>query len=63
MLTGGDIIVSVDGPAIAAAGALEDAIVARSPGQVVALEVVRGRRHLTVSVRLATRPDRAPSSG
>jgi len=50
VLTGGDIIVSVDGPAIAAAGALEDAIVARSPGQVVALEV-------------ATRPDRAPSSG
>jgi len=60
---GGDIIVAVDGRAIASASKLEDAIIADHPGQVVTLGVVRGSRHLTVKIKLGTRPDALPPSG
>jgi S1-C subfamily serine protease len=59
---GGDIIVAVDGHAISGATALENAILADHPGQVVKLAIVRGRRHLEVAVRLGTRPTVLPSS-
>jgi S1-C subfamily serine protease len=57
---GGDIIVAVDGRAIRSASALEDAIIADHPGQVVTLGVVRGSTHLTVKIKLGTRPDVLP---
>jgi S1-C subfamily serine protease len=57
---GGDIIVAVDGRAIKSASALEDAIIADHPGQVVTLGVVRGSKHLTVKIKLGTRPDVLP---
>jgi S1-C subfamily serine protease len=57
---GGDIIVAVDGRAIKSASALEDAIIADHPGQVVTLGVVRGSNHLTVKIKLGTRPDVLP---
>jgi S1-C subfamily serine protease len=60
---GGDIIVSLDGRRIANASVLEDMILADHPGQVVALGVIRGSKHLTVTVRLGTRPDALPASG
>ena len=60
---GGDIIVAVDGGKIASASALEDAIIAHHPGQRVTLEIVRGTKHLTVEVKLGTRPDVLPASG
>ncbi len=60
---GGDIIVSLDGRPIRGASALEDAIVADHPGQVVKLGIVRGTRHLTITVKLGTRPDALPTSG
>src|SRR3984893_14122823 len=60
---GGDIIVAVDGRAIASASKLEDAIIADHPGQVVTLGVVRGSKHLTVKIKLGTRPDALPPSG
>ena len=60
---GGDIIVAVDGGKIASASALEDAIIAHHPGQRVTLEIVRGGKHLTVAVKLGTRPDVLPASG
>jgi S1-C subfamily serine protease len=60
---GGDIIVAVDGTKIASASALEDAIIAHHPGQRVTLEIVRGSKHLTVAVKLGTRPDVLPASG
>jgi len=63
VLAGGDIVVSVDGRTIASASALEDAIVADHPGQVVTLGLVRGTRHLAVRVTLATRPTVLPSTG
>ena len=60
---GGDIIVAADGHRIAGASALEYAIIADHPGQRVALNIVRGSRHLTVKLTLATRPDVLPSAG
>ena len=60
---GGDIIVAADGTKIASASALEDAIIAHQPGQRVTLEIVRGTKHLTVEVKLGTRPDVLPASG
>jgi len=63
IVVGGDIVVSVDGRAIAGATELEDAIVADHPGQVVTLGIVRGHRHLSVKVTLGTRPTVLPASG
>jgi S1-C subfamily serine protease len=60
--TGGDIIVALDGRRITGAAALEQAILSKPPGQVVKVGIVRGTRHLTVSVTLGTRPNVAPSS-
>jgi S1-C subfamily serine protease len=60
---GGDIIIAVDGRKIASATALEDAIIADHPGQRVTLEIVRGTKHLTVELKLGTRPDVLPASG
>jgi S1-C subfamily serine protease len=60
---GGDIIVAADGRKIASASALEDAIIADHPGQRVTLEIVRGTKHLTVALKLGTRPDVLPASG
>jgi S1-C subfamily serine protease len=60
---GGDIIIAVDGRRIASATALEDAIIADHPGQRVTLEIVRGTKHLTVQLKLGTRPDVLPASG
>jgi S1-C subfamily serine protease len=59
---GGDIITAVDGHEISGATALENAILAQRPGRVVTLAVVRATKHLTVRVRLGTRPDVLPSS-
>jgi hypothetical protein len=38
-------------------------ILADHPGQLVRLGVIRGSRHLTVTVKLGTRPDALPASG
>jgi len=54
---GGDIITAVDGHQISGATALENAVLAQRPGRVVTLSIVRGSKHMTVRVRLGTRPD------
>src|SRR5665213_265883 len=59
---GGDIITAVDGHEITGATALENAILAERPGRVVTLSLVRGSKHMTVRVRLGTRPDVLPAS-
>ena len=59
---GGDIITAIDGHRITGATALENAILADRPGQRVELSIVRGRRHLSVALRLGTRPDELPAS-
>ncbi len=60
---GGDIIIAADGRKVAGASALEDTIIADHPGQLVTLEIVRGTKHLTVKLKLGTRPYVLPSSG
>jgi S1-C subfamily serine protease len=59
--TGGDIIVSVDARTITSATGLETAILAHRPGARVRLGIVRGHAHLSVVVRLGTRPSTLPS--
>jgi S1-C subfamily serine protease len=59
---GGDIIVKVDGKAIASAEDLSNAIAAKKPGDTVTIELLRangggGYVHKTVSVTLTARPN------
>jgi S1-C subfamily serine protease len=54
--TGGDIVVSVDGQRVTSAAGLGSAILSHAPGQLVRLGIVRKRTHLTLVVRLGTRP-------
>ena len=54
--TGGDIVVSVDGTRVTSATGLGGAILSHKPGQRVRLGIVRKHTHLTLVVRLGTRP-------
>jgi S1-C subfamily serine protease len=58
---GGDVIVGVDGKRLKGADDLADFIGLHRPGQTVKMEVVRGKKHRTVAVKLAARPQRAPA--
>jgi S1-C subfamily serine protease len=60
VLTGGDVIVAVDGHPLSRSDDLADEISAMSAGDEVQLELVRDGRHKTVRVRLGERP---PGSG
>jgi S1-C subfamily serine protease len=59
---GGDIIVKVDGKAIASAEALSSLIASKKPGDTISVEVLRatgsgGYEHKTLNVTLAARPN------
>ena len=56
VLTGGDVIVAVDGHPLSRSDDLADEISAMSAGDEVQLELVRDGRHKTVRVRLGERP-------
>jgi len=58
---GGDAIVAVDGERIDGADELSELIAFKRPGEEVKLEVVRGKKRRTVTVKLAARPDRPPA--
>jgi len=60
---GGDIIVSVDGQPISSDNALAAVVLHDRPGQKIKVGIVRGTKHLTVTVALGTRPESLPSSG
>ena len=60
---GGDVIVAVDGRRLEGESDLADLISLHRPGDRVRLDVVRGDRRRTVSVRLGERPERAPRRG
>jgi S1-C subfamily serine protease len=60
---GGDIIVSLDGRAVRTDAALAAAITHEQPGSAVTLGIVRGRAHLTLEVRLGTRPQSMSPAG
>ncbi|MEA2297119.1 MAG: hypothetical protein QOF77_55 [Solirubrobacteraceae bacterium] len=54
---GGDVIVAVDGKKVNSSDDLGSLIGNHKPGDAVSLEIVRGGKHLTVSVTLASRPN------
>jgi S1-C subfamily serine protease len=60
---GGDIIVSVNGAPISSADTLESAIIHDQPGKRVTVGIIRGSKHLNVTVTLGTRPQSVPASG
>ena len=53
---GGDIIVAADGVPVSSIAALRDAIAAKSPGDTVKLQVIRGTKKMTVVVKLGRQP-------
>ncbi len=61
---GGDIIVAVNGKPVTAANDLGALIGAHKPGESVMVELIRGTKHRTVTVKLGTRPNTlAPTGG
>jgi putative serine protease PepD len=52
----GDIIVGINKSSIGSAQDVGSVISALRPGDVIALHIVRGKRHLTISVTLGTQP-------
>jgi S1-C subfamily serine protease len=57
---GGDVIVAVDGRKLSRSDDLADVISAKSAGDEVTLDVVRGHDHRTVKVKLGKRPNKPP---
>ena len=57
---GGDAIVAIDGAAVEESSDVADIVSARRPGQSVRVELVRGTRRRTVTVRLGERDDDSP---
>jgi serine protease Do len=55
-LRSGDVIVSVEGKTVKTARELKDAIISEPPGYVLALNVVRGKDHLSINVRTEALP-------
>jgi S1-C subfamily serine protease len=62
LIAGGDLIVSVNGKAIATPGDISNAIATSKPGDRVTIEFYRGQSKQSVSVTLADRPAKAPST-
>jgi S1-C subfamily serine protease len=63
---GGDIIVSIDGKAIASSPELAAAVAAKKPGNTISVGLMRangkgGYEHKTVSVTLGSRPNSVPN--
>jgi serine protease Do len=52
----GDIIVKIDGTTIASAQDVTSVISAKRPGDNITVEVVRGKKHLTLTITLGNRP-------
>ena len=52
----GDVIVGINKATIGGAQDVASVLSALRPGQIIALHVVRGKRHLTISVTLGTQP-------
>jgi S1-C subfamily serine protease len=57
---GGDIIVGIGDQQVTSLGDFYAALERTRPGQVVTVRLVRGRRELTVEVKLATRTGESP---
>jgi S1-C subfamily serine protease len=67
LAVGGDIVISIDGKAVASSQQLAGDIEAKKPGNTISVGLLRangsgGYEHKTVSVTLASRPDSVPSA-
>jgi S1-C subfamily serine protease len=62
LIAGGDLIVGVDGKPISTPTDIANAIADNKPGDKVSVEFYRGRSKRTVTVTLADRPAKAPST-
>jgi S1-C subfamily serine protease len=62
LIAGGDLIVGVDGQPISTPTDIANAIADNKPGDKVSVEFYRGRNKRTVTVTLADRPAKAPST-
>ncbi|HVS29531.1 MAG TPA: trypsin-like peptidase domain-containing protein [Solirubrobacteraceae bacterium] len=58
--TGGDIIQSIDGKSVKSFDDVTNIVNQRKPGDTVKLGLLRGKNHLTVTVKLGVRPNKAP---
>src|SRR5215217_7592724 len=54
--TGGDVVIAVDGKPVLQNNDLSELIAARTPGDSVKLDIIRGGQHATVDVTLGSRP-------
>jgi serine protease Do len=62
LIAGGDLIVGVNGKAINTPSDIANAIATTKPGDQVKVDYYRGRTKSSVSVTLADRPAKAPST-
>jgi S1-C subfamily serine protease len=53
---GGDIIVAADGAPVSTIAELRDAVAAKSPGDTMKLQIIRGTKKMTVVVKLGRQP-------
>ncbi|MBI1742011.1 trypsin-like peptidase domain-containing protein [Candidatus Acetothermia bacterium] len=56
VLQSGDVILSVNGTKVTMTKSLQDAIMYRTPGEKVQLEILRSKEHTTVEITLGERP-------
>ena len=59
-VTGGDLIVALDGKPVRSMADVDDIVERHRPGDGLAVELVRGGRHMTVQVQLEERPAAVP---
>jgi S1-C subfamily serine protease len=62
LIAGGDLIVGVDGKPVRTPSDIASAIATRKPGDKVTIDFYRGRSKQSVTVTLADRPAKAPST-
>jgi S1-C subfamily serine protease len=62
LIAGGDLIVGVGGKPVNTPSDIANAIATAKPGDSVTIDYFRGRTKQTVSVKLADRPAKAPST-
>ena len=58
-MTGGDVIVSVEGEELVAEADLPRIIARREPGDEITLEIIRDGERMKLDVKLGTRPETA----
>jgi len=58
----GDVIVQIDNIPVTSVSSLRDALLSKSPGDIVAVKIYRGSQQMTVNVTLGELPASSSSS-